>query len=249
MLLEKFCGISSAALPLIDGQDFDEPELISAVSCRSKRYPLQYILGEWYFFGEKYIVNENCLVPRPDTEILVEKAISELPENAIFADLCTGSGCIAISVLAHRKDCRAFAVELFESTLDIAIKNAELNGVSDRFTPVLADVLKPIKLDVPIDAIVSNPPYIPTEVVKGLEDEVQMEPKAALDGGVDGLDFYRAILKNHLHLLKKDGFAAFEIGYDQGASLKSLALEHSMSAHIIPDYGGNDRVAFLKFEH
>ena len=215
------------------------------------RYPLQYILGEWYFYREKYIVNESCLIPRSDTEILVEKAICELPENASFADLCTGSGCIAVSILANRGDCVASAFEISRDALALARQNAELNGVSGRFHSFEADVLKPILVgaenEKPIfDAILSNPPYIKTELISCLDEEVKKEPSIALDGGDDGLVFYRAIIKNHSPLLKEKGFIAFEIGYDQGDEIRSLSAMHGFSCEIIKDYGGNDRVAFLR---
>ncbi len=250
LLVEKFCGISPSSLLTCAGQELESEALLAAVRKRTERYPLQYILGEWYFFGEKYILDESCLVPRPDTELLVELAIERLPRSALFADLCTGSGCVAISALAHRPDCTSYAFELFESTLEMAKKNAVLNGVEERFIPVPADVLEPINIfsqdAPPFDAILSNPPYIKTSVIETLEKEVKHEPYAALDGGEDGLIFYREILKNHSRLLKKEGFIAFEIGYDQGDKIKKIATENSFDCEIIKDYGGCDRVAFLK---
>ena len=250
LLVEKFCGISPSHLLTGADRELVSEALIAAVKKRTERYPLQYILGEWYFFGEKYIVDKSCLVPRPDTELLVELAIERLPSSALFADLCTGSGCVAISTLAHRPDCTSYAFELFENTLETAKKNAVLNGVEKRFIPVKADVLKPINIfsqeDPPFDAILSNPPYIQTSVIGTLEKEVSHEPFAALDGGEDGLLFYREILKNQSRLLKKEGFIAFEIGYDQGNKIKKIAAENSFDCEIIKDYGGCDRVAFLK---
>lgn len=250
LLLEKFCGISRARLPLMKNTDFESEELLSALEKRCKRYPLQYILGEWFFMNERYLVNETTLVPRPDTEVLVSLAIERLPEGAFFADLCTGSGCVAVSTLAARKDTRAVAVELFDDTLGMAKKNASLNGVSERFVPMRADVLLPLEMScsiaLPLDAILSNPPYIPTKVIDTLEDEVKSEPRAALDGGNDGLLFYREIIKLHSSLLARDGFFAFEIGFDQGEALGEIARENGFSCEIIKDYGGNDRVAFLK---
>ena len=250
LLAEKFCGISPSSLLTCADQELESEDLLAAIRKRTERYPLQYILGEWYFFGEKYILDESCLVPRPDTELLVELAIERLPRSSLFADLCTGSGCVAISTLAHRPDCTSYAFELFEGTLEMAKKNAVLNGVEDRFIPVPADVLEPINIfsqdAPPFDAILSNPPYIKTSVIETLEKEVKHEPYAALDGGEDGLLFYREILKNHSQLLKKEGFIAFEIGYDQGGEIRKIAAENSFDCEIIKDYGGCDRVAFLK---
>ncbi len=225
---------------------FSGAELERAVARRCTHYPLQYILGEWCFFRECYEVSEHCLVPRPDTEILVERAIALLPKNARFLDLCTGSGCVAISTLAARPDTTAVAVDLFEQTLALAARNAVRNGVQDRFTPRLADVLQPPQMAGGFDAVLSNPPYIRNAVIDTLDTEVRHEPDAALRGGEDGLDFYRAILTHWTGLLAPDGFLLFEIGYDQAADITALAAAHGLRAEITRDYGGNDRVALIK---
>ena len=250
ILLEHFCSVRPHELPFVYEKDFDSAELAEAVKKRVDRYPLQYIIGSWPFMTEEYQVNEHCLIPRQDTELLVETAIKTLPENADFIDLCTGSGCVAVSTLAARPDCRATAVDIFPETLDLAKRNAEKNGVADRFSPILADVLaepcEDVKVRAPFDAVLSNPPYIQSHVVKTLSPEVGYEPEAALDGGRDGLDFYRAILKFYTPLLSSDGFFAFEIGYDQGQDLKKLAAENGFCCKVLSDLSGNDRVAVLK---
>ena len=224
---------------------FDGDALRVALERRIAREPLQYILGKWWFYREEYEVDENCLVPRPDTEILVERAIARLPRDARFLDLCTGSGCVAISTLASRSDCCAVAVDLFPRTLDLARRNAVRNAVEQRVEFLQADVLMPPPVLGLFDAILSNPPYICTEVMDTLSAEVKHEPAAALCGGEDGLDFYRAILQNWSVLLKPDGFFLFEIGYDQASALCELAKSHGYRAEIFRDYGGNDRVALL----
>jgi release factor glutamine methyltransferase len=221
--------------------------LQEAVERRERREPLQYILGEWGFWRESYEVSPHCLVPRPDTEHLVEKAVRELPRGARFLDLCTGSGCVAISTLASRPDTQAVAVDLFPETADIARRNAVKNGVADRLLVQCFDVLAK---DLPrewgmFDAILSNPPYIRADVMDTLSDEVKQEPFAALCGGTDGLDFYRAILENWTALLKVGGFVCFEIGYDQADALRALAAAYGFDAVILRDFGGNDRVAYL----
>ena len=228
---------------------FTGKALETAVRRRAAREPLQYILGEWDFWREKYEVNEHCLIPRPDTEILVEKAVNILPNGARFLDLCTGSGCVAISVLATRPDCNAVAVDLFEDTLALAARNAARNGVADRVRFCRADVLTASPADLggaPFDAILSNPPYIPADVIPTLSPEVQREPRAALCGGADGLDFYRAIVKSWNGALKRGGFFLFEIGFDQANALRALAAENGMSVEVTRDYGGNDRVVLLR---
>lgn len=208
--------------------------------------PLAYIIGEWYFYGLTFKLNRECLIPRPDTEHIVEKAISFLPENGRFADLCTGSGCIALSVLANRPDLTAFALDISQGALDAARENAELLKVNERIAFTQADVLAAPTLQKEyFDAIISNPPYISSSVLAEL-DVAKTEPVLALDGGSDGLLFYRHIIKNYAYALKKDGAFIFEIGYDQANELRALADENAFSCEIIKDYGGNDRVAFLK---
>ena len=198
LLIERFCGVNASLVPTAGARDFASDELLDAVRRRAERYPLQYLLGTWEFYRQTYEVSPDCLIPRADTEILVEQAINALPAGATFADLCTGSGCIAISVLAERPDTRALAVEKFAPTLELAVRNATRNAVSDRFTPQLADVLLPDFLEIGqcFDAILSNPPYIPTDDLRTLEPELDAEPSVALDGGADGLLFYRTIVKN-----------------------------------------------------
>lgn len=223
--------------------------LLAAVEKRCGGYPLQYILGEWDFYRETYEVGEDCLIPRADTELLVEKAISLLPDGARLLDLCTGSGCVAISTLCARPDAVAVGVDLFDRTLALAQRNAQRNGVADRFTLMRADVLQepPQALRrASFDAIVSNPPYIRADVIPTLQREVRYEPQAALCGGEDGLDFYRAILDQWSCLLTDNGFILFEIGYDQKAALTALGAEKGLTVDTFCDLGGNDRVVLIK---
>lgn len=250
LLLEHFCG--SAAVDFLAEPDREiemTDALLSAIEKRASRYPLQYIIGEWDFYRQIYEVSPDCLIPRSDTEILVEEAIKRLPQGARFADLCTGSGCIAISVLAERPDTTAIAVDKFENTLALATRNASRNGVLDRFETLCADVLLPAFLPTEkgsLDAILCNPPYIPTDVLASLEPELDAEPRAALDGGADGLIFYDTLLKNDACYLKPSGFFLFEIGYDQAEDLMKLGKKYGFGGiKILRDYGGNDRVVCL----
>lgn len=223
--------------------------LAAAVEKRCGGYPLQYILGEWGFYRETYEVCEDCLIPRADTELLVEKAVSILPQGARLLDLCTGSGCVAISTLCARPDATAIAIDLFDKTLAVAKRNAERNGVADRLTLMQADVLQEPPTDLKrasFQAIVSNPPYIRADVMPTLQKEVQHEPKAALCGGEDGLDFYRSILDRWMCLLDKDGFILFEIGYDQAQALIDLGQKKGLTVSVFADLGGNDRVVLLR---
>lgn len=248
-LMERFCAISSTLLRATPDRDYENAELESAVRRRLAREPLQYILGEWEFYHQTYEVTPDCLIPRSDTEILVETAIRLLPVGARFADLCTGSGCIAVSTLAERPDTWAVALEKFPATLALAERNAIKNGVSARFQGILADVLSPtptLAKDAPFDAILSNPPYIPTKDISSLSPEVHKEPLAALDGGKDGLIFYRAILEHYSPLLKENGFFLFEIGFNQANDLISLGNAYNFAhIHVIRDLGGRNRVVYL----
>ncbi|MBR3894490.1 MAG: peptide chain release factor N(5)-glutamine methyltransferase [Clostridia bacterium] len=248
LLIERFCGESAERVPLDAAREYDSPELAAAVKKRAERYPLQYLLGEWQFYRQTYEVSPDCLIPRSDTEILVEEAIKRLPPNALFADLCTGSGCIAISILAERPDTRAAAVEKFPKTLALAERNAVRNGVRERFEPICADVLRERCLPdgMQFDAILSNPPYIKREVLATLAPELASEPTVALDGGDDGLIFYRRIVETRAEKLKKDGFFLFEIGFDQAEDLRRIGAEAGFDdCRVIRDFGGNDRVVML----
>ncbi len=248
-LMEHFLSLTPSLLRAAPDRNYENENLEDAVRRRLSHEPLQYILGEWDFYRQKYEVSPDCLIPRSDTEILVENAIRLLPVRAHFADLCTGSGCIAISTLAERPDTTAVALEKFPATLVLAMRNATKNRVDNRFCGILDDVLNAPKKMIehaPFDAILSNPPYIPTADIEELSPEVHAEPMVALDGGNDGLIFYRAILKNYAPLLKKEGFFLFEIGYDQANDLTALAKEHNFAhVRIIRDLGGRDRVVYI----
>lgn len=223
----------------------DLNDLAAACARAEGGEPLAYVIGEWYFWNETYRLNRDCLIPRPDTEHLTQWLIENAPRGGRFADLCTGSGCIAISTLAHRPDLTAIGIDISAGALEMAAYNAEANGVSDRFAPILADVLTGEGLEGQFDVIVSNPPYIHTSVIDTLSVQVQAEPRRALDGGEDGMDFYRAILTHYRRYLSPQGVFLLEIGYDQGDAIRALAAAHGLSCEVKKDYGGNDRVAIL----
>ena len=247
ILLEHFCGVNRAMLPLRREEMFHSEELFLAVAKRCEHYPLQYLIGEWQFCTETYTVTSDCLIPRMDTEILVEAADELLPENGRFIDLCTGSGCIAVSLLAARPDASGVAVDLYDRTLALAEHNAERNGVHTRLGFLRADVLTLSFMEELglFDLILSNPPYIPTEVVDTLSPEVHSEPRAALDGGKDGFDFYRVLIAEYPRYLKAGGRMILEIGYDQGEGITALAEQAGLICTLRKDLGGNDRVAIL----
>lgn len=212
-----------------------------ALERRKKGEPIAYILGFADFFKERYCVSPACLIPRQETELLVEKAIQLLPPHAYFADFCTGSGCIAISVLANRPDCRAWAVDFSKDALKIAKKNAEQNNVSNRIEFFHADLLNDCLPEQNFDMILSNPPYITEKEMQLLSQEVLAEPHMALCGGEDGLVFYRTILQKHTHLLKKNGRLLFEIGFQQAQSVQKILSDNGWDSIVYKDYSENDR--------
>ncbi len=236
--------ISARELNLLK-ERFSGAELDKAISEVENGKPLAYVLSEWYFYGLTFKLNDACLIPRPDTEHTVEKAIALLPKNGVFCDLCTGSGCIAVSVKKHRPDLTAYALDISKKALEAARQNAAENGTDVDF--IEADLLtsEPPSHLPSLDAVLSNPPYIRTDVLKELE-VAKTEPIIALDGGSDGMLFYRCIIKKYAPLLKPDGCFIFEIGYDQRELITALAEENGFWCEVTKDYGGCDRVAVLK---
>ncbi|MFA5562188.1 MAG: peptide chain release factor N(5)-glutamine methyltransferase [Eubacteriales bacterium] len=246
-----FRSLGSSAEPPAPHTDsatmgIDEHALQQALTRRLRREPLAYIVGESYFYRERYRVTPDCLIPRPETELLVAYAVRHLPPRAHFADLCTGSGCVAISTLAARPDCTAVALDLSEAALTLAAQNARDNGVADRLTLHRGDLLTQPFDPAPFDALLSNPPYIARDVLPTLSPELAFEPLMALDGGADGLDFYRVLVRYAQIYIYKEGFCALEIGYDQGDALRQLAATHGLTARIQQDYAGHDRLAILR---
>ena len=218
----------------------EEEKLFSAAEKRASGYPLQYIIGNWEFFGRKFFVGEGVLIPRPETELLCETVLKyfsrTLPPKIV--DLCSGSGCIAITLAKELSGADVTAVELYDGAFAYLLKNNELHG--NPVKTVKGDALEPFGS---FDCIVSNPPYITDEEMKELQTEVTFEPETALFGGTDGLDFYRAIAKNWFEHLNEGGMIAFEIGDTQGKAVEEILLENGYkNAGILKDYEGRDRV-------
>ena len=221
------------------------PSLCEAVKRRAKREPLQYIIGEVGFWRETYTVTPDCLIPRPDTEVLVEYAVKHIPKGAKFVDLCTGSGCIAISTLKSTDETTALAVDISDGALNVARRNAERNGAVKRIELIKADVTETAVTD-SCFAVLSNPPYVTSEAYRTLMPEIYFEPEIAFVGGEDGLRFYKRITELYRSVIADEGFIAFEIGYDQADALTLIAENNEMTIEIIKDLSGNDRVAVLK---
>ena len=244
VLFREFARVSDSELYGGDCES-DSDELIRAIERRVKREPLQYIIGEVDFYRERYKVTPDTLIPRFDTEILVQEVIKRLPCASRFIDICTGSGCIALSVLNNTKETCGTALDISEKALAVARENAERLSLSERIEFIEADALLRAA-DGKFSAVISNPPYVTEKAYESLMTEIYFEPKIAFVGGEDGLVFYRKIISLYENSLEVGGFFAFEIGYDQAQALTSIANEHSMKCEIINDYSGNPRVAILK---
>lgn len=205
--------------------------------------PLQYILGEWEFFSLPFEVGPGVLIPRPDTECLVECALDWLRSRprARVLDLCSGSGAIAVAVAKNAKDCRMTAIEWSPDALEYLHRNLALNDLQQVRT-VCADALAGPQGEGPFDLILSNPPYIRSEDIQRLDREVLREPRCALDGGGDGLLFYRAIVSLWTAALSQDGAVMVEIGFDQADDVSRLFAEQFSHVECVQDYGGRDRV-------
>ena len=207
---------------------------------RAEHVPLQHITGEQEFMGLPFLVNSDVLIPRQDTEILVEEALKKTKPGMQVLDLCTGSGCIIISILKNRPDLCGTASDISAAALHVAEKNAKINEVSPVF--VQGDLFEPVKGT--FDMILSNPPYIPTAEIEKLMPEVrEYEPLLALDGKEDGLVFYKKIIKEGYSYLNPGGYLILEIGYDQGAEV-SARMEQAgyQRVKVIKDLAGLDRV-------
>lgn len=225
----------------------------SLINQRLNGMPVQYIIGHQEFMALDFIVNQSVLIPRPETEVLVEEIIeyiSHLPkdETIYIADIGTGSGCIGISILRYTTNTYVIATDISDEALRIARRNAELLGVTDRIEFICCDLFTGIKSN-NLDVIVSNPPYIPTEEIEKLQIEVKkFEPRIALDGGGDGLEFYRRIINEGYLYLKPGGLLALEIGFNQADPVKSLVERNGnySSFRIIKDLAQKDRVVVMR---
>ena len=220
-----------------------------AIEKLSKGFPLQHITHQQEFMKMNFYVNENVLIPRPDTEILVEEIIKIAKKiNAKkILDLCTGSGAIAVSLAKYIENSQVTATDISEEALVIAERNAKNNKVDKQIAFLSSNLFYEIPKE-KYDMIVSNPPYIKREIVKTLAKQVQNEPLMALDGGWDGLDFYRKIIHQADDFLKYGGYLCLEIGYDQKEEVMDLIKkeEKYTNPYCKKDLYGNDRVVVTK---
>lgn len=247
LLLSHVLKCERAHLIAINKEKLTHDDLViyrRLIEVRRRGIPVAYITGFKEFMGIDFIVNQSVLIPRPETEILVEALIQRLKgvKNPKILDIGTGSGCIGISLAYFITDSSVHATDISSDALAVAKTNARRLGVKDRVFFYQGDVYDalPDEYEGYFDVIVSNPPYIPSADIKNLSNEVKSEPALALDGGKDGLRFYRKIIAGAFEYLKKGGLLAFEVGYDQAQKVKSMMTSYSVD--IIKDLAGIERV-------
>ena len=246
LLLEFICGTDRNDLLVHGDKEMlseQENKYLSLIQQRAQRIPMQYLTGVQDFMGLEFEVNEHVLIPRQDTEILVEEALRELRDGMDILDMCTGSGCILISLLRYSNDCTGLGVDISKEALEVASENAQKLLEPDKQVHFLqSDLFEAV--DGMYDMIVSNPPYIPSGDLNGLMPEVrEHEPLSALDGSEDGLSFYRRITKDCRKHLKPGGILFYESGCDQGAAVSEILSQEGFGEiQVIKDYAGLDRV-------
>ncbi|SHE76560.1 release factor glutamine methyltransferase [Caldanaerobius fijiensis DSM 17918] len=247
LLLSHVLKCERAHLIVINKEKLTHDDLViyrRLIEDRRRGIPVAYITGFKEFMGIDFIVNQSVLIPRPETEILVEALIQRLKgvKSPKILDIGTGSGCIGISLAYFITDSSVYATDISSDALAVAKTNARRLGVEDRVFFYQGDVYDalPDEYKGYFDVIVSNPPYIPSVDIKNLSNEVKSEPALALDGGKDGLRFYRKIIAGAFEYLKKGGLLAFEVGYDQAQKVKSMMMSYSVD--IIKDLAGIERV-------
>lgn len=246
-LAEHIFKITRAQMIANNDMEFSKDQTdnyINSIKKISTGIPIQYITNNQEFMNLNFYVDENVLIPQPDTETLVEEVINEYKEKKCeILDLCTGSGAIAISLAKYINESNIVASDISMKALQIAKLNAEKNLVRKKIEFIESDMFNKIYKD-DFDIIVSNPPYIKTKVIEELDKQVKNEPYIALDGGADGLKFYKIIIENAYKYIKNEGKVFLEIGYDQKNELINLFKKNNHYENIYSkkDLGGNDRI-------
>lgn len=226
--------------------EFQSNNLTAIIKQRAIRYPLQYIFGEWAFYGREFFVGPGVLVPRADTETLVDVCLKYLEntESPAVLDLCAGSGCIGITLALEKADAAVTLVEKFPEAARYAERNIKRHG-TDNATLICGDVLNGAANDKEYELIVSNPPYVPKNEMETVSPEVHYEPETALFGGEDGLDFYRAVITEYKKALKAGGMLAFEVGAGEAAAVEALLRNAGLKEiNTEKDLGGICRAVY-----
>lgn len=243
LLLEFVCGTNRNDLYVHGDREVEHDEFeryLLLIKERQKHVPLQHLTGEQDFMGLTFQVNEHVLIPRQDTEVLVEEVLLHLHDGMRILDMCTGSGCILLSLLKYSNDCEGVGADVSEEALAVAKRNRERIGIDAKF--IKSNLFE--NVEGKFDLIVSNPPYIESEIVGTLMEEVKdYEPHLALDGGADGLDFYREITTEAKKYLCRGGMLFFEIGYNQAQAVSELLKDAGyIEVEVKKDLAGLDRV-------
>lgn len=245
-IFEDLLNISKSKIYFDDNIVTDEQikTVESVINRRKNGEPLQYILGKWDFYDMTFNVGEGVLIPRPETETLVDFALEKIKdiESPVIYDLCAGSGCIGLTVANHRKDAKVFLLEKEDGALKYLKLNKEKYNLVNAFI-IKGDLFEVDFLNFPdADVILSNPPYIPACEIENLQKEVHFEPITALDGGIDGLDFYRCIAEKWISKVKKNGYIALECGEEQSEDIINLFNGKHSEKQVIYDFNNIDRI-------
>lgn len=242
-LCSHLAGIRNNQYNLHINDEIITSRLADALWALKSGEPLQYVIGKWDFYESEFYVGKGVLIPRPETEELVDLAVNVAKQynNPVILDLCAGTGCIGISIAKKINSASVFLIEKSDSAFEYLLKNAK--GI-DNVNPIKADIFNDIDLPM-ADIIISNPPYIKSGDISSLQAEVLHEPKMALDGGADGLDFYRVINDKWSNRLNNNGTLLLEIGDEQGEIIKKILTNFS-SVEVKQDLSKNDRIVIAK---
>lgn len=253
ILMCHFMNVDRSELILKSDEELPEEiifKMNDAVNKLGYGVPVQYIIGSCWFFGRKIRVGSGCFIPRSDTETLVQAAIPCIPRNGTFADLCSGSGCIAAAIAATRRDVSGFALELSYKALPYTELNTkEFSNIEAlRFDALDEDDYNALRERVPggIDVIVCNPPYIRESDIDLLQQQIQYEPRTALDGGEDGLRYYRTVTELAGLILKPEGTLLYELGYGQAGDVGAIMASFGYKTATVKDLNGIERVILGK---
>lgn len=250
-LVEYCFGFNKTQLLMNSGTAVDEIKLLHFNDCvkrRCRKEPLQYIIGMWDFYRFTFKVGDGVLIPRPETEMLVDFAVEKIRKNgySVVLDLCCGSGCVGLSIAKMCPRTKVYCVDISDTALEYTRKNKELLDAQN-VTVIKSDVLEStgfVGIPRP-DIIVTNPPYIPTEQIKTLQKEVTFEPTLALDGGADGLTFYRSLSEIWYPFINRGGFLAMECGEEQASDIVSMFVDKAEKGKVMKDAAGHDRVVVI----
>ncbi len=249
-IFEDLLGVNKSKIFISDyDASYEQIEIVNNSILRRKNgEPLQYILGKWDFYDLTFSVGEGVLIPRPETEILVDFALDKLKnsDNPVVYDLCAGTGCIGLTIAKHRPDAKVFLLEKEDIAYMYLCKNKEYIGLNNAI--VIHDDLFTVDLELfeKADIIISNPPYIESAEISGLQKEVLREPITALDGGADGLDFYRCIADRWASMVRPNGYIALECGEEQSESIIDLFKEKYREKQVIFDFNDIDRIVTFR---